>query len=105
LVPACRVFVLKPMVLGGFLPTLRIARIGKARNMGLVVSHLFDGPIALAAAAELALALPSEPLACGLDRHAGLTAWPEIAIPQVRESEIRLSGHAGLGVRWPEGIT
>ncbi len=105
LVPACRVFVLKPMVLGGFLPTLRIARIGKARKVGLVVSHLFDGPVALAAAAELALALPAEPLACGLDRHAGLSAWPEIAVPQIREKEIRRSGGAGLGVRLAEGIS
>lgn len=102
LVPSCRVFVLKPMVLGGFLPTLRIARIGKARNTGLVVSHLFDGPVALAAAAELALALPVEPLASGLAPHAGLTVWPDLAVPQLTENAIRRSGCAGLGVHWPE---
>jgi o-succinylbenzoate synthase len=102
LVPACRVFVLKPAVLGGFLPTLRIARIGKARRLGLVVTHLFDGPVALAAAAELACALPAEPLACGLDLHAGLSIWPETPVPQIRGNEIRPSLHPGLGIHWPE---
>ncbi|HEX6239392.1 MAG TPA: O-succinylbenzoate synthase, partial [Polyangiales bacterium] len=41
-----------------------------------VVTHLFDGPIALAAASVLALALQSPRLAAGLAPHAGLAAWP-----------------------------
>ena len=48
--------------------------------------------------AELALALPVEPLPCGLDRHAGLGAWPGIDVPQIGDAEIRPSGREGLGV-------
>jgi len=102
LVPACRVLVLKPAVLGGFLTALRIARTGKALRRRLVVSHLFDGPVALAAAAELALALPAPPLACGLDRHSGLGAWPGPPVPHIRDHSIVPPGLSGLGIDLPE---
>jgi len=102
LVPACRVLVLKPAVLGGFLPVLRIARTGKALRRRVVVSHLFDGPVALAAAAELALALPATPLACGLDRHRGLDAWPGPPVPHIRECSIVPPGLPGMGIGIPE---
>ena len=35
-------------------------------DVAVVVTHLWDGPIALGAATELARALPGELLACGL---------------------------------------
>lgn len=98
LVPSCRVLVLKPMVLGGFAPVLRMMRIARARRYGVVVTHLFDGPVALAAAAELALALRPEPLACGLDRHAGLAAWPAATAPQIGVRAIVPSGRPGVGI-------
>ena len=70
-----RYVVLKPAYHGGTLRCLRLAV--EARNLGAlpVVSHLLGGPVALAAAAELALALPPGP-AAGLVPHAGLAIWP-----------------------------
>jgi L-Ala-D/L-Glu epimerase len=68
--------VLKPMALGGFSRCFELARLAADLDLPCILTHLFDGPIALAAAAELALALPCRLLACGLDRHPGLAAWP-----------------------------
>ncbi len=87
-----RVLVLKPMLLGGFETCLELARIAMAASGATLVSHLFDGRIALAAAAHLAYALPGRVLACGLARHAGLGIWQELGTPEepsfVREAEI-----------------
>ncbi|WP_437970884.1 enolase C-terminal domain-like protein [Sorangium sp. So ce260] len=95
----CAAFILKPAMLG----LLRAHELGgraQERGLGAVVTHLFDGPVALAASCELALALPRPPLACGLDAHAGLSAWPEIPIPQLREGgSIAASRRPGLGIR------
>src|SRR5690606_33379374 len=88
------VLVLKPMLLGGFLPALALAARARACGAGVVISHLFDGPVALAASAHLAVALGTT-RACGLDRHSGLQAWPEIDIPflgQAHVSAPRLPG-------------
>ncbi|WP_437960151.1 enolase C-terminal domain-like protein [Sorangium sp. So ce119] len=97
----CAAFILKPAMLG----LLRAHELGcraQARGLDAVVTHLFDGPIALAAACELALSLPRAPLACGLDAHAGLEAWPAVRVPQLREGGlIGPSDRPGLGVgRW-----
>ncbi|AUX42032.1 O-succinylbenzoate synthase [Sorangium cellulosum] len=95
----CAAFILKPAVLG-LLAAHELGQRAQARGLGAVVTHLFDGPIALAAACELALALPRPPLACGLDAHAGLEAWPRVAIPQRRKDGlVTASGQPGLGVR------
>lgn len=98
LVKSCNVLVLKPMVLGGALNALRIARIAQARKYRLVVSHLFDGPIALAAAAHLACALPYEPLACGLDTHPGLSIWPDAETASIGPGSFSLDESPGLGL-------
>jgi len=71
-----RAIVLKPMVLGGSLQCLQLARQATAQGVGVLVTHLFDGPVAMAAAHALAQALPSPRLACGLDVHPGLDVWP-----------------------------
>ena len=42
---------------------LRMARMADAAGLGVVVTHMLDGPIGVAAAAELALALPVPPRA------------------------------------------
>ena len=63
--PALRVLVLKPTALGGFGACLRLARAARARGRDVVVSHTFEGPIAWAACAHLALALGGT-LAAGL---------------------------------------
>ena len=99
LAAVCRAVVLKPTLLGGIGACLRIAREAADRGMGVTVTHTFDGPVALAAAAELACALPGRVLACGLDRHAGLQAWPAISIPQLNECDVGSAGLPGLGLQ------
>ncbi|WP_437930904.1 enolase C-terminal domain-like protein [Sorangium sp. So ce291] len=95
----CAAFILKPAMLG-LLRAHELGRRAQARGIDAVVTHLFDGPIALAAACELALGLPRPPLACGLDAHAGLEAWPAVRIPQLRAGGlVAASGQPGLGVR------
>ena len=100
---SCRVMVLKPMALGGLMHCLELAREASEAGLGVVISHLFDGPVALAAACELALALPVAPLACGLAPHAGLAAWPGVVVPQIHGGFVSPSGRAGLGLE-PEAF-
>ncbi len=96
--PGCAAFVLKPAVLGGLLPALRIARIAAEKGVDLVVTHLFDGPVGMAAACELARALPRAPLASGLDAHPLLTNFPQLAIPQhTRAGRVTAAARPGLG--------
>jgi O-succinylbenzoic acid--CoA ligase len=94
-----RVVVLKPMALGGFAACLELARVAAAAGCASVVTHLFDGPIALAAAAHLALALPGRVLPCGLASHTGLDAWSEAAPDFVRKTQILAPASPGLGLR------
>ncbi|HEX5749219.1 MAG TPA: o-succinylbenzoate synthase [Archangium sp.] len=61
-----KILVLKPMVLGGLLPTLKLAREAASRGMGSYVTSSLDGVIARAGAAHLAAALPSGRYASGL---------------------------------------
>ncbi len=94
--------VLKPALLGGLHRAMALAGAAARRGVRLIVTHLFDGPVALAACCELALALPSEPLPCGLDPHPALAAWPPIEISQLSTpSMVRASGRAGLGLTLP----
>jgi L-alanine-DL-glutamate epimerase-like enolase superfamily enzyme len=94
-----QVLVLKPAVLGGHRACLDWAT--RARTSGAlpIVSHLMDGPIGLAAAIELALAVarPGDP-APGLGAHAGLADWPPLAVPQLAGQRL-ISHRPGLGVR------
>ncbi|MFL5356935.1 mandelate racemase/muconate lactonizing enzyme family protein [Archangium sp.] len=61
-----KVLVLKPMVLGGLLPTLAVAREAASRGLEAYVTSSLDGVIARAGAAHLAAALPSGRYASGL---------------------------------------
>jgi o-succinylbenzoate synthase len=95
-----RALVLKPALLGGLAAAAVWAE--RARRAGAVpvVSHLFDGPIAFAACAELALALarPEDP-AAGLGPHEGLSALAGVHVRQLGEDGTHLSSHRpGLGV-------
>jgi o-succinylbenzoate synthase len=92
-----RYVVLKPGYHGGALRCLRLA--AEARSLGAlpVVSHLLGGPVALAAAAELALALPPGP-AAGLAPHAGLSIWPALELPAYGRAEILSHDRPGLGL-------
>lgn len=94
----CRVVVLKPTLLGGLLACLRIAREASLRGLAVTVTHTFDGPIALAAAAELAAVLPGRVLACGLDRHPALAVWPAVEIAQIQAAHAQSAGRPGLGM-------
>lgn len=94
----CSVFVLKPMLLGGLARCLELSRLARAHGLEVVISHGFDGPVAFAAAAELALALSPAPLASGLARHPLLDAFADVRIPQLGEAEIVPGPWAGLGV-------
>jgi o-succinylbenzoate synthase len=93
---AARFVVLKPMVLGGLSRCLEWARYAMALNLGVVISHSFDGPVALIAAATLALALPTS-IAQGLAPHAGLAAWPKIPLP-ISNASLRAWNTPGLGL-------
>ena len=55
---------------------VELARAAHALGVEVVVTHLFDGPIALRASGVLALIVQSGALAAGLAPHAGLDAWP-----------------------------
>jgi o-succinylbenzoate synthase len=90
-----RVLILKPMVLGGLSHCLDLGRRAAALGMEAVVSHSFDGPVALAAAAALALALPTR-LAQGLAPHAGLGAWRCVPLP-IHDATLRTWKTPGIG--------
>ncbi len=88
--------VLKPMVLGGLSHCVELARQAAALDLGVVVSHSFDGPVALIASAALALALPTR-IAQGLAPHPGLAAWPTIPLP-IKDAALRVWQAPGLGL-------
>jgi o-succinylbenzoate synthase len=73
--PAVCGVVLKPSLLGGLLPARAFAKAAHERGLEIVVSHAFEGPIALAAMRELACALAPGDLPQGLEQHAGLTSF------------------------------
>jgi L-alanine-DL-glutamate epimerase-like enolase superfamily enzyme len=64
--------VLKPMALGGFDRCLAMAEAAAAVGFGVIVTHVFDGPVGTAAAACLALAVRGRVLPCGLDAYGRL---------------------------------
>lgn len=88
--------VLKPMLLGGFGRCLAIAELAARVGIGAAASHLFDGSVALAAASELALALP-RPLAAGLAPHAALPAYGALPLASHRGASIVAHDRPGLG--------
>lgn len=94
----CVALVLKPMALGGFSACMRLARVAARRGLHVVVSHLFDGPVALTASAHLALAIGSRRYGSGLDVHGGLGAWPAMALPLHSKGAIVESDAPGLGL-------
>jgi L-alanine-DL-glutamate epimerase-like enolase superfamily enzyme len=98
-----RAVVLKPMVLGGFVACFGAAERAADCGADYLVSHTFDGPIARAAAAELALALQT-PLAAGLGAHPALELWPPHEIAALQGREIAPHDAPGLGLRFEEGV-
>ena len=99
---ACAGFVIKPTLLGLF-GARRVALDALRAGKHVVVTHTREGPVALAAACELALSLPRPPLACGLDLHASLASFPAAEVRQLSESagkpfDVHPSGWEGLGL-------
>jgi o-succinylbenzoate synthase len=99
----CSFVVLKPMALGGLGRCMRLAATARAQGAEVVVSHLFDGPVGLAAAAELALALRPTPVAgptpaAGLAPHPGLGVWPAAVSPAFQGARLALHDRPGLGL-------
>lgn len=92
-----RYLVLKPAYHGGLMRCLRLAAFARSSGVLPVVSHLLDGPVALAAATELALALGPGP-AAGVDAHPGLSIWPAVDLPAVDRAELVPHGRPGLGL-------
>ncbi len=92
-----RVAVLKPTTLGGPASCLALAKRLAPLRVRPLVGHAFEGPLAFAAGAALALALAPE-LASGLDRHVGLSAWPEVELPFAPGPELRSWEAPGLGL-------
>jgi o-succinylbenzoate synthase len=72
----CGGLVLKPALLGGALACVDLLRSAAERSKRCALSHLFDGPIALKMAAEIASASPLLPWPSALGWHEGLEAWP-----------------------------
>ena len=96
-----RAVVIKPTVLGGLRASFAVAERAAAHSAQYLVSHTFDGPIARAVTAELALALQTE-LAAGLGSHPALALWPPHRIAAIRDRQITPHDAPGLGLRFEE---
>jgi o-succinylbenzoate synthase len=96
--PVADVVVLKPMVLGGLLPSLRLARRADALGVGYYVTSSLDGVVARLGAAHLAAAVPKADWASGLavgqlfEKDTGPDPCPP------RQGEIQLPIQPGLGL-------
>ena len=94
----CVAAVIKPAV-HGLLGAHALATRARVAGKGVVVTHLFDGPIGTAAACELALAIGEPRYAAGLALHGGLAAWPSAEVAQLAApGVVRGTGRPGHGV-------
>jgi L-alanine-DL-glutamate epimerase-like enolase superfamily enzyme len=97
--PACAGVVLKPTVLGGLGACLDMAGRARKNDKSVTITHAFEGPVARAAAAALALACKAD--VAGLDEHAGLAAFPALPCAMLSGTaplEAAPSPAAGLGL-------
>jgi o-succinylbenzoate synthase len=93
--PPVRRLVLKPMVLGGVLPGLRLAEAARAAGLESVVSTTVDSAAGVRAALHLAAAVDG-PLVHGL-ATSGWLQQDVGAPPPVQEGAMSLDGGNGLG--------
>lgn len=96
-VPLVDVLVLKPMVLGGPLQAMHLARRALARGVSSYITSTLDGPFARAAATHVAAALPESGFACGLATGHLFESEPDAALPLVR-GQLLLADAPGLGL-------
>jgi L-Ala-D/L-Glu epimerase len=87
--------VVKPALLG-LMRAIGIAEYGRRLGLDIVVTHLFDGPIGLATAASLALALGSRQTAQGLAPHAGLQLSPNRRVLGIASGRLEAVHRSGL---------
>ena len=90
--------VLKPTVLGGVLVARALAITAAGFGLDAIVTHTFDGPVAMVAAAELALALPGT-AAAGLGPHPLLSVFPGWRGAALTTTQIVPHDRPGLGMR------
>jgi O-succinylbenzoic acid--CoA ligase len=93
---ALAALVLKPTVLGGITICRRLAARAQAHGLAVNITHSLEGPVALAACAELARAL-SVKGAVGLARHAFLATW-SLDVPQLGDDAVVPATASGLGI-------
>lgn len=99
---AADVLVVKPMVVGGLRPALRVLEEAAAAGASVVVTTTIDAGIGTAAALHLAATLPPSAPACGLATGSLLVA-DLIARPlATRGSRMALPDGPGLGVELDE---
>jgi o-succinylbenzoate synthase len=96
--PTVGILVLKPMVLGGLLPTLALAREAARRGLEAYVTSALDGVLARAGAAHLAAALPSGRYASGLGVGHLFKDEPENHPFRPVRGRIQIPRTPGLGV-------
>lgn len=94
------VLVLKPALLGGLAASVSLARQAQSHGARVVVSHLWEGPVAMAACAALALALAPESLDAGLGRHPALEGWPRARSAAYDGCRLVTPRAPGLGIDW-----
>ncbi len=100
--PAADVLVLKPMVLGGLLPALRLARRADEVGVGYYVTSSLDGVVARLGAAHLAAAVPKAEWASGLavgqlfEEDTG----PDPCPPRQGQIQLPLEPGLGLSLSW-----
>lgn len=87
--------VLKP-AMRGLLATRDLALEAAERGKKVILTHLFDGPWALATAHELALSLPFALPPCGLAPHDGLLAYGGQRLPRYDAERGELDGGYAL---------
>jgi len=93
-----RVVVFKPMALGGMARCISMAARARLLGLHVVISHLFDGPIALAAAGALGLVIGSPDYAQGLAPHPALSLDPLHAVRHVHGGRLWLADDPGLSL-------
>jgi len=92
-----RVVVFKPMALGGVTRCISMAARAHLLGLSVVISHLFDGPIALSAGA-LSLVIASPDYAQGLAPHPALSLDPLHAARDIRLGKLWLTDEPGLSL-------
>jgi o-succinylbenzoate synthase len=95
---AADVLVLKPMVLGGLLPALRLAERAHAAGLDAYVTSSLDGVVARAGAAHLAASIPQSKRASGLATGALFEPENEADPYQPQQGRVKIPEAPGLGL-------